>query len=638
MRISPAVDIWAAGVVMGILLNNNLHPYIDKGESEKQIKEKVARADIDLSKIKCSHLAMDLLKKLLNPNPASRIKASDAILHPWLKPNIEDVLQRDLKSASVGRNSTIYSGMVGSSMTASTQTTLPGGVDPESNAKKNSSLYLRIRERQRSFDPKAQHTMKNVVAKPSEGNKPSANGSDSALRTAFKGLLLMAHVQAQLEGPAAKPISLKLRMISKYKKHPRSPLKAGRVDKVEEASAKLTHAGHGQTYSNILCSPLMTQLTLDPIPAKSKLSSKNCLGNESFDKNQDRWQENSLEVVDIPAEHIGYQKFDLRDCEEELNLEQSTQRHYAISRKNSPSKQHSNTSNQIITTQHGMLIRKNMAPHAIQYGIGNRKESVLSRGPEASANYKLESLQTSLERKYQQLSDNNQNSKLYRVLGKEAGPYAKTWAKTKGLEPSCQSTEASPVLMSRTRGALTEVDRTRSKLKVINMHDPRTSPVLMSTANMSPCDSNRASVDLKQELSGNRVFNTENQLGSRHLEPSSSLSPQIPKTLRPLRRMDAPNSRRDEGIFRLTKEAGTKATTSKQRPQETFKQKLQSLHHSIEDSKRMEDRRKSYLPGQVRGSAYDSPTVRSGMNTSGYSRSQNRQAGLNVSIQAAKNT
>lgn len=632
---------------MGILLNNNSHPYIDKGESEKHIKEKVAKADIDLTKIKCTSLAMDLLRKLLNPNPTTRIKASDAILHPWLKPNIEDVLQRDLKSSSVGRNSAIYSGLVGSSMTASTQTTLPASLEVDgSTNKKGNNLYLRIRDRQRSFDPKAQQTSKHEVTKQPELANSSRGSGVNPVKVALKGLLLMAFMHQQIEGPAAKPISLKLRMISKYKKQPRSPLKPAKMDRTDEQSVKLTTGTNGQTYSNVLCSPLMTQLTLDPLPAKSRISSKQNIANDSFERNGDRWQENSLEVVDIPAEEIGFTRFDLRDCEEELNKEHSTQKQFTISRKNSPSKPYSNTSNQMITTQHGMVIRKNLGPHPSHLGIGVRKESLLSRGQDTSGNNRLESLQTSLERKYLLAKDGGPNPKQYRVFGKEPGSQPKHWTTTKLGDPSSQSTEASPVLMSKPRVASTDLDRAKIKMRMPYQSDLRGYNQLVATMNSSPTESNRFSPDLKQDLSGNRVFNTENQLGSRQNETSSanqsllqSVSPQAPRALKPIKRVELGNSRRDEGVFRLNRETGTKPAAAKPRPQEAFMQKLQSLHTSIEDSKRMEDRRKSHYPAQSKGSAYDSPIVRSGMNSSLYSRSQNRHPNLSVSTYVAtKNT
>lgn len=83
LRVSTAVDLWAAGVVMAILMNDCSHPYIEKGESEKFIKAKIVNNDLNLDRIKGSQTALDLLRKLLDPNPTTRIKASEAMAHPW---------------------------------------------------------------------------------------------------------------------------------------------------------------------------------------------------------------------------------------------------------------------------------------------------------------------------------------------------------------------------------------------------------------------------------------------------------------------------------------------------------------------------------------------------------------------------
>lgn len=84
-RISPAVDLWAAGVVMAILMNDCSHPYIEKGESEKVIKAKIINCQLNIDKIKGSNHALDLLKRLLDPNPVARIKASEALGHSWFQ-------------------------------------------------------------------------------------------------------------------------------------------------------------------------------------------------------------------------------------------------------------------------------------------------------------------------------------------------------------------------------------------------------------------------------------------------------------------------------------------------------------------------------------------------------------------------
>lgn len=75
--------MWSAGVVMAIMLNDCSHPYIEKGESERLIKEKIINNQLNFDKIKGSAKALDLLKRLLNPNPQERMKAAEALGHPW---------------------------------------------------------------------------------------------------------------------------------------------------------------------------------------------------------------------------------------------------------------------------------------------------------------------------------------------------------------------------------------------------------------------------------------------------------------------------------------------------------------------------------------------------------------------------
>ena len=83
---APAVDVFAAGVCMAIMLNNCSHPYVEKGQSERSIKQKICDHDFNIENIHCSLKAVELLKRLLEPNPDERISAAEALIHPWLNP------------------------------------------------------------------------------------------------------------------------------------------------------------------------------------------------------------------------------------------------------------------------------------------------------------------------------------------------------------------------------------------------------------------------------------------------------------------------------------------------------------------------------------------------------------------------
>ena len=87
------MDIWAAGVIMFILLTGE-HPFEkDAGDTEKYLN---AMKDVGWHrKIACSEyvhyvrnrrnrLAKDLLIKLCNPNTLGRYSAKEALQHPWI--------------------------------------------------------------------------------------------------------------------------------------------------------------------------------------------------------------------------------------------------------------------------------------------------------------------------------------------------------------------------------------------------------------------------------------------------------------------------------------------------------------------------------------------------------------------------
>ena len=85
-----SVDIWSIGVLMFVLLNKGRHPFYVKGDSKKQIANKIENGKIKYFE-KISPMAKHLISKLLEPNPSWRYTASQAIKHPWITRDINDV-------------------------------------------------------------------------------------------------------------------------------------------------------------------------------------------------------------------------------------------------------------------------------------------------------------------------------------------------------------------------------------------------------------------------------------------------------------------------------------------------------------------------------------------------------------------
>ena len=82
-------DIWSCGVILYILLSQNL-PFCTEDENEEKLKEKILEGKYDLESPpfdKISKNAKDLITKLLNEDPKKRISAEEALNHPWFKDN-----------------------------------------------------------------------------------------------------------------------------------------------------------------------------------------------------------------------------------------------------------------------------------------------------------------------------------------------------------------------------------------------------------------------------------------------------------------------------------------------------------------------------------------------------------------------
>lgn len=81
----PQIDVWSAGVILYILLCG-VPPFW--AETETGVAQAIIRAKIDFKRDpwpKVSDNAKDLVKKMLNPDPTSRLTAQQVLDHPWLQ-------------------------------------------------------------------------------------------------------------------------------------------------------------------------------------------------------------------------------------------------------------------------------------------------------------------------------------------------------------------------------------------------------------------------------------------------------------------------------------------------------------------------------------------------------------------------
>ena len=85
-----SVDIWSIGILMYLLLNKGKHPFYIKGDNKIDVAKKIKKGKIKFYE-KISPMARHLISKLLEPNPSWRYTASQAIKHPWITRNINDI-------------------------------------------------------------------------------------------------------------------------------------------------------------------------------------------------------------------------------------------------------------------------------------------------------------------------------------------------------------------------------------------------------------------------------------------------------------------------------------------------------------------------------------------------------------------
>ncbi|PAN36498.1 hypothetical protein PAHAL_6G288100 [Panicum hallii] len=81
----PEVDVWSAGVMLYILLCG-VPPFW--GDNDEKIAQAILRGGIDFNREpwpRVSGNAKDLVRRMLDPDPSTRLTARQVLEHPWLK-------------------------------------------------------------------------------------------------------------------------------------------------------------------------------------------------------------------------------------------------------------------------------------------------------------------------------------------------------------------------------------------------------------------------------------------------------------------------------------------------------------------------------------------------------------------------
>ena len=106
------VDIWACGINLYAMICGFL-PFDDKDNNV--VFDKILQCELlfpDEKKIYVSDEAKDLIMKILNPNPAKRLKIDEILSHPFLKSGIQEYNNKVLKNNNICQDNVIIDYMV----------------------------------------------------------------------------------------------------------------------------------------------------------------------------------------------------------------------------------------------------------------------------------------------------------------------------------------------------------------------------------------------------------------------------------------------------------------------------------------------------------------------------------------------
>ncbi|OMJ86411.1 hypothetical protein SteCoe_12068 [Stentor coeruleus] len=110
---SSKVDIFGAGVILYVLLSGNF-PFTGKDVGDVLLKNRKCMLSFSEKRWKkTSEYAVDLVKRLMDPNPATRLSSAEALRHPWFyqhtkKRSIETPMTNDIGQNSIEINIEVF--------------------------------------------------------------------------------------------------------------------------------------------------------------------------------------------------------------------------------------------------------------------------------------------------------------------------------------------------------------------------------------------------------------------------------------------------------------------------------------------------------------------------------------------------